>query len=146
MSAVAKRKIEENIENSENNEVKKSKVGTPKNKKKSDKSEKSEQSNEKQKKDTKPLSSVQNNMKQTKLSFFKVAPKSDNDEWLISDFLYDKEWKSLLEDEFNKDYFKTIHETIKPGYKKDIVRPPKELVFNALNSTKIKDVCIQYQL
>ena len=35
MSAVAKRKIEENIENSENNEVKKSKVGTPKNKKKS---------------------------------------------------------------------------------------------------------------
>ncbi len=84
------------------------------------------------------LKPIQNNLKQTKLSFFKV-PK-DNENWSIQDFLFDKEWKTLLQDEFEKEYFISINEAIKPGYKKDIVRPPKELVFNALNSTKIKDI------
>jgi len=84
------------------------------------------------------LKPIQNNLKQTKLSFFKVPKESES--WLIQDYLYDKEWKTLLEDEFNKEYFKLINEAIRPGYDKDIVRPPKELVFNALNSTKLKDI------
>jgi uracil-DNA glycosylase len=84
------------------------------------------------------LKPIENNLKQSKLSFFKV-PK-DNGNWVIEDFLHDKEWKTLLQDQFEMDYFKEINEFIKPGYKKDNVRPPKELVFNALNSTKLKDI------
>lgn len=85
-----------------------------------------------------PLNTIQNNMKQTKLSFLK-APKESGD-WNIQDFLYEKQWKELLTDEFALPYFKEINDKIKPGYKKDIVRPPKELVFNALNSTKLNDI------
>lgn len=86
-----------------------------------------------------PLNQIQNNLKQQKLSFYKV-PKDDG-KWEIQNFLFDKEWKELLADEFEQEYFKTISEKIKEGYRKDIVRPPKELVFNALNSTKLSDVC-----
>lgn len=89
-------------------------------------------------KSVKPLNQIQNNFKQQKLSFFKV-PKDDG-KWEIKDFLIDKEWKELLTDEFEQEYFETISEKIKQGYKKDIVRPPKELVFNALNSTKLSDI------
>lgn len=136
MSAKTKRKIVE--DDVENTEVKKTKTtGTPNNKKKLIDTDLTK-SNDKSKSD-KPLGTVQNTMKQTKLSFFK-GPKQDDGNWEIKDFLFDKEWKSLLADEFEKDYFKKIHDTIRPGYKKDIVRPPKELVFNALNSTKIKDI------
>ena len=66
--------------------------------------------------------------------------KKSTDEWSIEDYLYDKEWKSLLSEEFNKKYFIEINKNIKDGYKKGINRPPKELVFNALNSTKISSV------
>jgi hypothetical protein len=62
------------------------------------------------------------------------------DGWNIEDFLLDKEWKSLLKEEFSKKYFLEINNNIKEGYKKGINRPPKELVFNALNSTKIDKV------
>lgn len=140
MSSKTKRKIVE--DDVENIEVKKTKtVGTPKNKKKLPDTDQTK-SNDKPYKSDKPLGTVQNTMKQTKLSFFK-GPKQDDGEWELKDFLFDKEWKSLLAEEFEKDYFKKIQDTVKPGYKKDIVRPPKELVFNALNSTRIKDVRIQ---
>lgn len=136
MSSKTKRKIVE--DDVENIEVKKTKtVGTPKNKKKLTDTDLTK-SNDKPRSD-KPLGTVQNTMKQTKLSFFK-GPKQDDGKWELKDFLFDKEWKSLLAEEFEKDYFKKIQDTVKPGYKKDIVRPPKELVFNALNSTQIKDV------
>ena len=61
-------------------------------------------------------------------------------EWFIEDFLLDKEWRSLLEDEFEKKYFIEINNVIRAGYNKNILRPPKELVFNALNSTPLKKV------
>lgn len=128
-TASLKRKINEN-ENEENG--KKTKLDIAKGKTLTPKSD--------SKKGGKPLTQVQNNLKQSKLSFFVNKVPKDDDDWTISDFLYDKEWKSLLTEEFEKDYFKKIHEVIKPGYKKDIVRPPKELVFNALNSTKLKDI------
>jgi hypothetical protein len=63
-----------------------------------------------------------------------------NGEWLIEDYLIEEEWRRLLKDEFEKDYFKKINLTIKQGYQKNINRPPKELVFNALNSTKLSQV------
>ncbi len=89
---------------------------------------------------TKPINTSQttSNLKQSKLSFFKVSKQPDD--WLIEDFLFDKEWKNLLKEEFDKKYFIEINRQIKDGYKKDINRPPKELVFNALNSTKLSEV------
>jgi hypothetical protein len=63
-----------------------------------------------------------------------------NGEWLIEDFLLDEQWKKWLNDEFEKPYFKEINRIIREGYKKNILRPPKELVFNALNSTKLDKV------
>jgi hypothetical protein len=110
----------------------------------------SENTNIKNKKETtsiltnKNINSNQTNMKQTKLSFFKAPAQKDD--WLIEDYLYDKEWKNLLKDEFEKGYFIEINKQIKDGYKKDINRPPKELVFNALNSTKITDVILNINL
>jgi len=87
---------------------------------------------------SKPLSVIQPTLKQSKLSFLK-APRQ-TDDWLIEDFLYDPQWKQLLKDEFEKKYFVEINQKIKDGYKKDINRPPKELVFNALNSTKLDQI------
>lgn len=72
-----------------------------------------------------------------------VVPKPivrANGEWFIEDYLVDEQWRRLLADEFEKPYFKEINAFIKPGYEKGIVRPPKELVFNALNSTKINNI------
>ena len=37
-------------------------------------------------------------------------------------------------------FLQEINNNIKEGYKKGINRPPKELVFNALNSTKLDKV------
>ena len=70
--------------------------------------------------------------------------KKTSDEWKIEDYLYDKEWQRLLVDEFNKKYFIEINKNIRDGYMKGINRPPKELVFNALNSTKIDKVNLDF--
>lgn len=64
-----------------------------------------------------------------------------NNDWKIEDFLLDDEWKLLLKDEFEKSYFIELNKFLKPNFKKNIVRPPKELVFNAFNSTKPSQVC-----
>lgn len=63
-----------------------------------------------------------------------------NGEWFIEDYLVDEQWKRWLSDEFEKPYFKEINKVLKDGYQRGIVRPPKELVFNALNSTKLDKV------
>jgi uracil-DNA glycosylase len=65
-----------------------------------------------------------------------VEDDTDND-FHIESYLYSEEWKTLLHDEFKKDYFKNINSVLKDGYKKNLLRPPKELVFNALNSTSL---------
>lgn len=58
----------------------------------------------------------------------------------IQDYLTDPEWKELLKDEFEKDYFKRINTILALAYKKGIAMPPKELVFNAFNSLPLKKV------
>jgi len=105
----------------------------------------------------KPLDSPKSNklMIQQKLSFSPSVQKPSekekpqelpkpivrpNGEWLIEDFLLDEQWKKWLNDEFEKPYFKEINRIIREGYKKNILRPPKELVFNALNSTKLDKI------
>lgn len=99
-------------------------------------------------------------MIQSKLSFFKPttaaatqSPKAQpqqqkqpepikraNGEWLIEDYLLDEQWRKLLQEEFEKPYFQEINKFIRDGYNKKINRPPKELVFNAYNSTKLSNV------
>ena len=106
-----------------------------------------------------------NKMIQGKLNFFKKAESSpstpkpaanntpasniidtprpiirNDGEWEIQDFMYCEEWRRLLKDEFGKKYFSDINNFIREGYKKGINRPPKELVFNAFNSTRLSDV------
>jgi len=63
-----------------------------------------------------------------------------NGEWFIEDYLVDEQWKKWLADEFQKPYFKEINAVVREGYQKNIVRPPKELVFNALNSTRLDKI------
>ena len=58
----------------------------------------------------------------------------------IESYLHSDEWRELLKEEFEKDYFKKINAILKDGYKKNLVRPPKELVFNALNSTSLSEI------
>ena len=74
----------------------------------------------------------------------KAAPAApaaaSGDEWSIRSYLHDDEWKTLLDAEFNKPYFATVDKVVAQGYKKNNVRPPKELVFNAFNSTSLKKV------
>ena len=68
-----------------------------------------------------------------------IVVRPDGD-WMIEDYLREREWKNVLKDEFGKKYFMDINKVIKEGYAKNIVRPPKELVFNALNSCKISKI------
>jgi hypothetical protein len=58
----------------------------------------------------------------------------------IENFLQDSEWRSLVKQEFSKGYFMKINEFLEKEYQRGIVRPPKELVFNAFNSCQIRKV------
>lgn len=69
-----------------------------------------------------------------------IVQKPNDGEWEIQEFLHDEKWRRLLNEEFSKKYFNEINRIIREGYKKNIVRPPKELVFNALNSTSIDNI------
>lgn len=60
----------------------------------------------------------------------------------IEHFLVDQDWKELLKNEFDKDYFKKLNETLERDYTEGDVKPPKELVFNAFNLTPLNKVCI----
>lgn len=73
-----------------------------------------------------------------------IKKAEDNNDWVLEDFLTDTEWKSLLEEEFKQEYFINLNKKLKVDYKKDIVRPPKELVFNAFNSTSISKVIFKF--
>ena len=52
----------------------------------------------------------------------------------------EESWYSLLEDEFNKDYFKKIRSFIRKEYKNKIIFPPPKLIFNAFNLTPVNKV------
>lgn len=63
-------------------------------------------------------------------------------DWKLEDYLLEPEWKESLKDEFKKDYFIEIEKIVKDGYAQNILKPPKELLFNAFNSTKLSKVTI----
>lgn len=52
----------------------------------------------------------------------------------------EKSWKELLQDEFEKDYFKTLSEFVHSEYKKSTVYPPAKFIFNALDSLPVDKV------
>ncbi len=49
------------------------------------------------------------------------------------------DWKEILNSEFSKEYFNKLMEFIDYEYKENIVYPPKDEIFNALNYTSYKD-------
>ena len=52
----------------------------------------------------------------------------------------EESWYSLLEKEFNKDYFNEIKSFIKKEYKTKIIFPPAKLIFNAFNLTPVNKI------
>ena len=55
-------------------------------------------------------------------------------------FKLTSDWKDILKDEFDKDYYKNLIKFLEDEYKNYNVYPKKEDVFNALNTTSFKDV------
>ena len=71
---------------------------------------------------------------------FKIKPEK---EWNVEDSLFDKEWCSILKDEFRKNYFIEINKKLKEDYKKQhTIFPSKYLIFHALNLTQLSKVII----
>lgn len=58
----------------------------------------------------------------------------------LSQYLKDPSWSELLKEEFNTPYFKKIEETLSKAYAEEVVYPPKEDVFSALNLTPFSKV------
>lgn len=60
-------------------------------------------------------------------------------------YLKDPSWREVLKDEFHAEYFLELEKELSAAYKEDIVYPPKEDIFQALNLTpfgKVKVVII----
>ncbi len=49
-------------------------------------------------------------------------------------------WKELLQDEFDKPYFKSLSDFVHQEYKKTTVYPPAKFIFNALDSLPVDKV------
>ena len=64
----------------------------------------------------------------------------------MQNYIFDNEWKEILKEEFQKKYFLELNQELNEGFKKDLVKPPKEMIFNALNLTKLDNVMRQIKL
>ena len=63
----------------------------------------------------------------------------------LSKYLTEPSWIELLKEEFLSPYFLTLEKTLSKAYSKELVYPPKEDIFSALNLTpfsKVKAVII----
>lgn len=49
-------------------------------------------------------------------------------------------FKEIIEAEFEKEYYKTLHKFIENEYKQKVIFPPKEEIFNALNLCELESV------
>lgn len=61
----------------------------------------------------------------------------------LLDSLNEQEWLDFLKEEFEKDYFKEINKFLNTQYKNKNIKPSKELIFNAFNSTKLSQVTFE---
>ena len=50
------------------------------------------------------------------------------------------DWKDLLDDEFNKEYYQTLRNFLTNEYKTKTIYPDKYDIFNALHFTSYKDI------
>ena len=50
------------------------------------------------------------------------------------------DWDIVLKEEYEKEYFKKIKEVVRDEYKKKVIFPPADKVFNAFRETSYKDV------
>ncbi len=67
--------------------------------------------------------------------------KTKSSDWKIESYLFDGDWKSLLDDEFQKEYFVAMNKLLEKGFRNSkSFLPPESLVFNAFNSTKFEQV------
>lgn len=55
-------------------------------------------------------------------------------------FYIKKNWYNLFQDEFEKDYFKSLQSFLNEEYSRKVIFPPEEKVFSALNYTPFDDV------
>ena len=67
-------------------------------------------------------------------------PLVNSIKWNIQDYLLNKEWFSLLENEFHKEYFIAINKKLNQEYAKNLIYPKKEEIFRALNMTTFSQV------
>lgn len=56
------------------------------------------------------------------------------------DVKIEKSWKSVLKDEFGKDYFNQLTDFVRSEYLNAKVYPPAKLIFNAFNNCSFDDV------
>ncbi len=49
-------------------------------------------------------------------------------------------WRQILEEEFEKQYFETLETFVEESYKNTVCFPSKLLIFNALNKCEFKDI------
>ncbi|MBN2637006.1 MAG: uracil-DNA glycosylase [Prolixibacteraceae bacterium] len=52
----------------------------------------------------------------------------------------DESWKTILADEFDKDYFKKLTEFVRDEYKTHTIFPPAKLIFNAFDQCPFNDL------
>ncbi len=52
----------------------------------------------------------------------------------------EKSWKEALQDEFSKEYFKTLTDFVRDEYKSGEVYPPAKFIFQAFELTPFKKV------
>ncbi|CAF0724535.1 unnamed protein product [Brachionus calyciflorus] len=87
----------------------------------------------------KKLSNTNEKVNYSKTKKLRV-PETLSSNFRIENYLLDNEWKEILKDEFEKDYFLSINNILSLGYEKNCIRPDKELVFNVFNSTRLSDI------
>lgn len=58
----------------------------------------------------------------------------------LQDYLLNKEWSSVLDDEFKKPYFCEINKKLNEEYSNKVIFPKKEDIFRALNITSLSEV------
>lgn len=54
--------------------------------------------------------------------------------------MIENEWLSILKPEFSKPYYRALYDFVKEQYATNIVYPPSDKIFSALETTSIKDV------
>jgi hypothetical protein len=58
----------------------------------------------------------------------------------LSLLIKSEKWRDYLNDEFKKDYFINLNNSVNNAYDKGVVYPAKELIFNAFNLTELENV------